>query len=90
MSRTARCKATVANLRQHTGTDSVSFALVGVAKCNGGPNEVEENRVFGEYTPHFRLDCTITNPAVASQIIAAGEGAEFYVDLIPVEKPAAE
>lgn len=65
------------------GGARVTFGAVAPSFDDEGNNIVEENRVFGKWTPSASLDMTINNPTAAKQF---EKGQSYYVDFTPASE----
>lgn len=65
--------------------DRLMFGAVCGSFDKDGNNAVEENRIFGYWSPSFSIDGHVRNQAVLANL---EQGAEYYVDFTPAPKTA--
>lgn len=76
-----RAKMQVNEVIRSTYCDKVSMSPV-----IGGPGASKEDNSFSSATPSGKLELTIDNPALKGVVVP---GQVYYVDLTPIEPPAA-
>jgi hypothetical protein len=76
-----RCKVKVWDVVRSGESENVTISAV----YSDDPNS--ENKQWAKYTPCFELRMTIDNPGAQGKLI---KGEEYFVDFIPVPKPATE
>lgn len=64
--------------------EQLTFYAVTAGFASDGTANVEENRIFGHWSPQVEFKATVRNPDVLRNLGEAGE--EFYVDFIRAPK----
>ncbi|MFD3263181.1 hypothetical protein [Phenylobacterium ferrooxidans] len=66
--------------------EKLRFAAVMAGFSADGVANVEENRIFGHWSPSFNLEAVVRNEHVLQEL---EQGAEYYVDFTPAPKTIA-
>jgi len=64
--------------------ENLTFGVVCTGFDEKGNANVEENRIFGYWSPNVKMEMTVRNQSV---LLALEKGAEYYVDFTPAPKP---